>query len=111
MVYLPDMFPTVSKDVGKACFSEKISLTSFVEKWSCNAWFPMEFCCHEWSCKEWSWKVFLQYFVLIGLEKHLFQCFWGVVMTAGLVKACFQWHVLYGPEKAYSLWLILVDFV
>ena len=49
----------------------------------------------------------VQYFVMIGLEKHCFQCFWGVAMTAGLVKACFQWYVVYGPEKAYSLWLIL----
>ena len=52
----------------------------------------------------------LQYFVLIGLEKHWFQCFWGVVMIAGLVKAYFQWYMVYGPEKVYSLWLILVVF-
>ena len=35
---------------------------------------------------------------------------WGVVMIAGLVKACFQWYMVYGPEKAYFLWLILVVF-
>ena len=52
----------------------------------------------------------LQYFVMIDLEKHLFLCFWGVVMIAGLVKAYFQWYMVYGPEKAYSLWLILVVF-
>ena len=32
MVYLPDILPTVSNDVEKACFSEKMSLMSFVEK-------------------------------------------------------------------------------
>ena len=32
--YLLGMLPAVSKDVGKACFSEKMSLTFAVVKWS-----------------------------------------------------------------------------
>ena len=41
-------------------------------------------------------KCWLQYSVAIGLEKHWFLWFWGVVMAAGLVRACFQWYVAYG---------------
>ena len=34
MEYLPGMLPTVSNDEGNACFSEKMSLKSFIEEWS-----------------------------------------------------------------------------
>ena len=47
-------------------------------------------------------KCWLQWSVMIALEKHCFLWFCGAVMTAGLGKACFQWFVAYGPVKAYS---------
>ena len=47
---------------------------------------------------------------MIGLKKCCFLWLCGVAMAAGLGKACFQWFVAYGSEKAYSLWLILVVF-
>ena len=40
-----------------------------------------------------------QYFLTNGPEKHCFLCLWGVVMTAGLVKACFEWYAMCGLEK------------
>ena len=41
----------------------------------------------------------LQYFLMDGPEKRCFLCFFGVVMIAGLVKACFLWFVICGLEK------------
>ena len=74
---------------------ENISLTSFVEEWSCNEWFSMDSCC----CDEWSWKELFTVLLMDGPEKHCFLCFFGVVMIAGLVKACFLWFVICGLER------------